>query len=45
LQLEAAFVIGVGQNEENILYDACEICLEEAIANVWIGASKVVDNL
>ena len=44
LELEARFVIGICENEEDILHDAEEILLEECIRDCWIGTSKVIDN-
>lgn len=45
LELETAFVVGIGENEEDILNNTCEISLEEAIADVWVSAREVINDL
>lgn len=45
LQFEATLVISVSEHEEDILDNACEVGLEEAIADIRVSASEVVDNL
>lgn len=45
LQFEPALVISIGENEEDILYDAQEVLLEECIRDGRFGCrSKVVHN-
>jgi hypothetical protein len=38
-------VIGIRQDEENVLNDAEEVLLEEGVGNYWIGISEIIDNL
>ena len=45
LELEAALMIRVCEDEEDILHDAEEVLREESVGNLWLGASKVVDDL
>lgn len=44
LQLEAAFVVGVCQDEEDVLHDAREVGLEKAVADGCVCTSEVVDD-
>ena len=45
MQLEATLVVSVCQNEEDVLDNAREVRLEEAIADIGIGSCKIIDDL
>ena len=38
-------MIRISEHEKNILDNAREVGLEEAVANIWVSASEVVNNL
>ena len=44
LELEAALMIRIRQNVEDVLHNAQEVLLEERICNRWIGTREVVDD-
>ena len=45
LQLEATLVVSVCQNKKDILDNAREVRLEEAIADIGIRSCKIIDDL
>ena len=45
LELEAALVIRIREDVEDILHDTEEVLLEECVRNLGVGACEVVDDL
>lgn len=44
LELETTLVIRIREHVEDILHNIEEVLLEEGVGDLWVGASKVIDN-